>query len=130
MYCKQNQEIEKGAIFISSRYPRTLPLDIMSSIIVACGLPRFCFRHVHLLCFDGSVQCSGWRVCQQRDHEDEDERNDIEGPGRREYRSEGLPERDMESLGVMGWVLVAAENSSAAVTVAVPATARRDPQNI
>ena len=27
-------------------------------------------------------------------------------------RSEGLPERDMESLGVMGWGLAVAENSS------------------
>ncbi len=33
-------------------------------------------------------------------------------------RSEGLPERDMESLGVMGWGLVVAENSSAAAVVA------------
>jgi hypothetical protein len=38
-------------------------------------------------------------------------------------RSEGCPERDIESLGVMGWGLVAAENSSAtatAVAVAPP----------
>ncbi len=34
-------------------------------------------------------------------------------------RSEGLPERDMESLGVMGWGLAAAENSSAVVAAAV-----------
>ena len=27
-------------------------------------------------------------------------------------RSEGLPERDMESLGVMGWGLAVAENSA------------------
>ena len=40
------------------------------------------------------------------------------------YRSEGLPERDIESLGVMGWGLAAAENSSAAaVAVAVAAVA-------
>ena len=33
-----------------------------------------------------------------------------------------MPERDMESLGVMGWGLVVAGNSSAAVVVAaVPA---------
>ena len=30
-----------------------------------------------------------------------------------------MPERDMESLGVMGWGLAAAENSSAAVVAAV-----------
>ena len=35
------------------------------------------------------------------------------------YRSEGLPERDIESLGVMGWGLAAAENSSAVVAVVV-----------
>ena len=33
------------------------------------------------------------------------------------YRSEGLPERDISSLGVMGWGLASAENSSAAVAV-------------
>ncbi len=38
------------------------------------------------------------------------------------HPSEGLPERDMESLGVMGWGLVVAENSSAAaIAVAVAA---------
>ena len=30
-----------------------------------------------------------------------------------------MPERDIESLGVMGWGLTAAENSSAVVAVAV-----------
>ena len=42
----------------------------------------------------------------------------VEG-GRGEVEVRGLPERDMESLGVMGWGLVAAENSSAAAVVAV-----------
>ena len=32
-------------------------------------------------------------------------------------RSEGLAERDMESLGVMGWGLAAAENSGGGVGV-------------
>ena len=35
-----------------------------------------------------------------------------------ECRSEGLAERDIESLGVMGWGLAATENSSAVVAVA------------
>ena len=34
-----------------------------------------------------------------------------------------MPERDIESLGVMGWGLAAAENSSAVVAVAVAAVA-------
>ena len=34
------------------------------------------------------------------------------------YRSEGLPERDISSLGVMGWGLASVENSSAVVVVA------------
>ena len=37
------------------------------------------------------------------------------------YQSEGVPERDIESLGVMGWGLAAAENSSAVVAAAVAA---------
>ena len=37
------------------------------------------------------------------------------------YRSEGLPERDISSLGAMGWGLASAENSSAAAAVAVVA---------
>ncbi len=39
----------------------------------------------------------------------------------RKSRSEGLPERDISSLGVMGWGLASAENSSAAAAVAVVA---------
>ena len=34
-----------------------------------------------------------------------------------------MPERDIESLGVMGWGLVAAENSSAVVVAAAAAAA-------
>ena len=43
------------------------------------------------------------------------------------YRSEGLPERDIESLCVMGWGLEVAGNSSAASAAAAVAAVAPPP---